>query len=150
MATVTGIKEVKEAIKSLKRNFRAEPVVVGYTANYALMVHENRSANFNVGKAGFLLDNTNEMKGELASIVKQTTKNNGSLQSGLDTAGLALQRKAQGDTPIDTGALRASAFTARESKANSAAAQAFIKSQEKRESALAVRAKKKAKKKGGK
>ena len=114
---VDGVDRVLAKLKSLAREHAGEPpsVAVGYTAAYALWVHENRGANFKVGRAGFLLDVAREMGHELGKIVTDGLKRRLKLAQALLLAGLRLQRESQLNCPVDTGALRASAFTRAES-----------------------------------
>lgn len=132
MATITGLSKVQSELKKLSKGFIGEGVVVGFTQNYAIYVHEMRGLSHEVGKAGFLLDNARDMQKEMAQVVLNKTKTTGSVEKGLITAGLLLQRAAQGDTPIDTGALRASAFTAKESDLEAASRAANAEGEKKR------------------
>lgn len=63
------------------------------------------------GRAGFLLDVAREMSAELGEIVFKALKRGLTVGKALLLAGLRLQRESQRNTPVDTGALRASAFT---------------------------------------
>lgn len=96
----------------LKQTKNAE-VEVGYTANYAIYVHEMVDATFQRpgAQAKFLEAPLRKLKNELVEIVKQAVKNGATLQQGLFMAGLRLQRESQRICPIDTGNLRASAYT---------------------------------------
>lgn len=115
-------------------------VVVGYTQAYALFVHEmvpgqprppmsdeQRRAMFAaiaerearghvpwaVGQPKFLEQPARELSndGELARIVVTVIKKGGTPLQGLLMAGLRLQRESQILCPVDTSALKASAFT---------------------------------------
>jgi hypothetical protein len=92
-------------------------VVVGYTARYGLWVHENLQNRHPVGQAKFLEAPARQLSsdGTLAKIVSNAKKRGLELGTCLLLAGLRLQREAMRLTPVDTGALRASAFTRRES-----------------------------------
>lgn len=130
------IEGVDRLIKKLKWYFtqkQVEPgksVVTGFTANYALHVHENlemRGAGLPrrngrglywdpQGIAGpkFLegpareLSNSGELSRILTSVVVKDGK---SVMQGLLVCGLRIQREAQQRVPVDTGNLKASAFT---------------------------------------
>ena len=110
-----------------KRNNNVS-VIVGYTANYALYVHENIEMKWKGkprqkpakgrywdpqgrGQSKFLEQPFREKKGELTGIVRQMTKATGSLEMGLLSAGLNLQAASQKLVPVDLGNLKASAFT---------------------------------------
>jgi hypothetical protein len=89
-------------------------VIVGYTQQYAIYVHENLQAAHKEGKTAKFLETparelTND--GTLRGIVSAAAKQGQPLIKALLLAGLRLQRESQKIVPIDTGALRGSAFT---------------------------------------
>lgn len=125
-------------------------VIVGYTAAYALYVHESveeklkgqlragakgggrdkKTGRFvgggtyrgrfwdpqGRGQAKFLEQPFREMHDELHNVIFRVTKKLGiargnGLDKGLMLAGLLLQRTSQNLVPVDTGNLKASAFT---------------------------------------
>lgn len=121
-------------------------VVVGYTQTYAVYVHENLNASHAEGKqAKYLEQPAREMQAELGGIVSTVAAKTGSVEKGLLAAGLRLQRESQKLVPIDTGALKASAFTALEDEVEAVSQHAYITSQAIRASAIDKRAKKAAK-----
>lgn len=86
-------------------------VVVGYQTNYALYVHENLTNFHPIGQAKYLEQPARTMKGELGQIIREGFKQGLSLTQCLMLAGLRLQRESQKLVPVDTGALKNSAFT---------------------------------------
>ena len=87
-------------------------VAVGYTAKYAVYVHEDLEANHpNGGQAKYLEQPAREKHEILANIVATAVKRGVSLVKALYLAGLRLQRESQELVPVDTGNLRGSAFT---------------------------------------
>lgn len=87
-------------------------VIVGYTQAYALPVHENLKATHKEGKqAKFLEDPARKNRGRYIAIVKQGLNKGLTLTQSLLVAGLRLQRDSQLIVPVDTGALKNSAFT---------------------------------------
>lgn len=86
-------------------------VAVGYTQNYAIYVHENMEAIHPVGQAKFLEEPARTKHKELASIFTEVKKRGQTTAQALLAAGLRLQRESQLLCPVDTGALKASAFT---------------------------------------
>jgi hypothetical protein len=100
-------------------------VLVGYTANYALYVHENmemklkglpRQSGRGVywgpkGQPKFLEEPARTQRDVLAKIVRDAKAKGSTLAQALLLAGLRLQRESQLRVPVDTGNLRASAFT---------------------------------------
>lgn len=101
-AKLTARKEMAKANKH---------VTVGYSASYALIQHENLDYYHEVGQAKYLEQPAREMQGELAQEVVDTFKKTKDLTKSLFRAGLKLQRASQLLVPVDTGALKASAFT---------------------------------------
>jgi hypothetical protein len=112
--------------------FKDVSVVVGYTANYALYVHENmaiwppgmrlagqprsrgRGAYWDPqGRARpkFLEEPLRTHRDVLAQIVIDMLARGKSLTQALLAAGLRLQRESQMLVPVDTGNLKNSAFT---------------------------------------
>lgn len=122
------VKQIKDRLlKHLPE--KGKSVVVGFTANYALHVHENiemrgagkpRRSGHGLywdpqGIAGpkFLEAPARELSnsGELSRILTAVVKAGKSVMQGLLACGLRIQREAQKRVPVDTGALKASAFT---------------------------------------
>lgn len=119
MPKVEGVKAVLNELKKLEKMAKKADVsvIVGYTQNYAIYVHENLTARHKPGKiAKYLEKPARENANELKRIVVRTTKKTKSVARGLLSAGLALQRMSQRVVPVDTGALKASAFTKQENK----------------------------------
>lgn len=86
-------------------------VVVGFTQSYGIYVHENLEAVHPVGQAKFLEQPFREMRNVLYRIVSEAVRHGKTMAQGLLLAGLRLQREAQKLCPVDTGALKGSAFT---------------------------------------
>jgi hypothetical protein len=137
---VEGINEVLRLfLRKLRRvseDGGKPSVIVGYTAEYALHVHENleaaHGAAYNVkyaayykrGKragqlkiqrgpeqqAKFLERPAREMKRELAGMVRETVAKGSTLTQGLLLAGGALLHASQQIVPVDTGYLKNSGF----------------------------------------
>lgn len=92
-------------------------VLVGYTAAYAIWVHENLNARHKPGKIAKFLEEPARVldsSGELARIVLEALRKGKSMAQALILAGLRIQRESQKVVPIDTGALKGSAFTVME------------------------------------
>lgn len=117
MAEVQNIRKVVEYLKAKQKGaLKSYRVSVGFTQHYAIYVHENLEAEFKVGQAKFLEEPARELAPELARIVKDAAGNGVPLGMALYMAGLRLQREAQLRCPVDTGALKNSAFTRLEEK----------------------------------
>lgn len=90
-------------------------VVVGYRGvNYAIFVHENMTAAHEVGKAHFLVDPANQLSKSIAKDVGRHLKNGMDFGDALYLGGLRIQRASQQEVPVDTGNLKGSAFTEKE------------------------------------
>ena len=131
MAEIVGIKELRKRLNgliatSLKKDRGG--AIVGYTANYALWVHENVEMKWKGkprskpskgkywdpqgrGQSKFLEQPAREKTEEMSAIVVKALKGGARLQQALVLAGLFLQRESQKLVPVDTGNLKASAFT---------------------------------------
>ncbi len=117
MAEIDGIDAVRARLEEIQQRAaeaKSTTIVVGFTQNYAIYVHENLHAFHRFGKAKYLEDPARELATELADIVAEAYTNTKSLKRALLVAGLRLQREAQLQVPVDTGALKASAFTREE------------------------------------
>lgn len=147
MAAIDGLERVTERINELQRNWGkpVEPVVVGYAAQYGVFVHENLEAKHTVGQAKFLEQPARENQTEIAEAIATMAAKHKDLQKAVFAGGLLLQRKSQPLVPVDTGNLRAGAFTALESEVEQAAGKAAEAGAAKRAKTEAKRNKKKQK-----
>ena len=157
MASIIGLDRVNRRIRELSKQHLSSPneakgesVIVGYTANYALHIHENiemfwqgmprdprkwpgikhqknpRPREINPkglywdpqgkGQAKFLEQPARELNnaGTLGMIVFNAMKRGATLQQALFLAGGRIQRESMKLVPVDTGNLKASAFTRKE------------------------------------
>jgi hypothetical protein len=114
MAVVERVHEVRRALakrlaKAQRENGTA--AVVGYTAEYAVYVHENLEVHHTVGEAKFLEKPAREKGHEIGKVASQALRRGLPLEMALYMAGLRLQRESQQLVPVDTGNLKNSAFT---------------------------------------
>lgn len=91
-------------------------VIVGYTQQYAVYVHENLEAHHTSGQAKFLEQPARENKEKYAKLACDQLQKGRTMAQALVVAGMSLQADSQRLVPVDTGALRASAFTRLEEK----------------------------------
>jgi len=106
------LNSIKNAIKGFLGLKKDPKVVVGYTAQYAIYVHENLEANHpNGGQAKYLEQPARELQPQLAKIITNGVKKKLGLEQSIYLAGLHLQGESQKLVPVDTGNLKASAFT---------------------------------------
>lgn len=89
-------------------------VIVGYTQSYAIYVHEDLEAQHPVGQAKFLEQPARELSTELGAQIGEGVAKGMTMEQSLLVAGLRLQRESQQLVPVDTGALKNSAFTRKE------------------------------------
>jgi hypothetical protein len=111
---LTGLDSLVAKLKARAEKTQREAnaaVIVGYTASYAIFVHEDMEAVHPVGQAKFLEQPARTMAKELGRQIGEAKKRGVELPQALLLAGLRLQRESQLLCPVDTGALRASAFT---------------------------------------
>jgi len=128
---IEGADKLLAQLKALERKSRKDNnlgVIVGYTANYALSVHENLEMKLKGqprkkphkgrywdpqgrGQSKYLEQPYRENRSRIYNQVVQIMRASGSLQKALLVAGLFLQRISQRLVPVDTGNLKASAFT---------------------------------------
>jgi hypothetical protein len=114
MAEIKNLEKVVAQLRAraakANRDTKAS-VAVSFHTDYAIFVHENLEAFHPVGQAKFLEQPARENQARYAAIVTKALQQGKTMSQALLLAGLALQRDAQQLTPIDTGALRASATT---------------------------------------
>ena len=127
---IEGVERVLAKLQAMKNKNTNVTVLVGYTASYAVYVHENTEMKLAgqkrrggkgrywdpQGKAGpkFLEGPAREMQEEIGQITAKAVKSGATLEQALLMAGLRLQRESQKRVPVDTGNLKASAFTRKE------------------------------------
>ncbi len=112
MAKVEGIKELYKTIdRMVDKHTGPKSVSVGYTVAYAMPVHENMTAYHKRGQAKFLEQPARTFRKVMQEIIIKGLKRGLLMIDCLVLAGLRLQRESQKLVPIDTGALRNSAFT---------------------------------------
>lgn len=99
------------ALRARAAKYGDPRVVVGFTAQYAVYVHENLEAFHPVGQAKFLEQPARQYAREIGRMVREAVRRGATFAQALLLGGLRLQREAQLLTPVDTGNLRASAFT---------------------------------------
>lgn len=84
---------------------------VGYTQSYALYVHEDLQARHPHGKARYLIDPARRLIQEVSDIVSRLLAAGRPMAQALLVGALRIQRESQREVPVDTGALKSSAFT---------------------------------------
>ena len=110
---LTGVGRLKKTFDTARKKAESSSVIVGYTANYAIYVHEMVGANFKRpgSQAKFLEQPAREMKGDLVKQIERDLANGMDMSDALKEAGLKLQRASMEICPVDEGNLRESAFT---------------------------------------
>jgi hypothetical protein len=124
MAKVEGVSAIQKALQKASERFvspqaaEGESVIVGYTANYALHVHENIDADHDspgrTGQAKFLEQPAREKGPEIAERIVAAVAGGARLQDALVVGGMFLQGESQNLCPVLTGNLKGSAFTRKE------------------------------------
>jgi len=113
-ALVEGVSRLVEDL--LKRRARSQKkdngiCTVGYSAPYAIYVHEDLQANHpNGGQAKFLERPARQMRNELGTKIRGDAEHGIGLKVANLNAAKALLAASQPLVPVDTGALKASGF----------------------------------------
>lgn len=132
MPEITGIRELQAKLRLLEKKAKEASeasVTVGFTQSYGIFVHEDLDAFHKVGQAKFLEQPARALQKDLGTIVGKIVGQGKTMEQALLVAGLRLQREAQKLTPVDTGALKASAFTAPTREQDKAAEEAYTRAQ---------------------
>lgn len=123
-SVVQGSKKLQRQFNTLSAQSKARDdgdVLVGYSQNYALHVHE-RDVYHETGTWKYLEKAYKDVYPSILHTIKTIYSKTGSIQKGLLVSGLRIQRVSQDEyCPVFTGALKASAWTAKESQARQAA-----------------------------
>lgn len=108
------IDSMNKRLESARRQGLKAAAVVGYTQNYALFVHERLDLKHPVGKAKYLTDPFEAMKPVAAKLIQAYVRQGKTLKEAVLLVALEVQSSSQEEVPVDTGALKASAFTREE------------------------------------
>jgi hypothetical protein len=115
MAKLEGVDKLLTQLRGLAAKAKVDDkatATVGFTASYAIYVHEDLQANHpNGGQAKFLEQPARALRQELGKIIIDMMLKKKTLSQAVLVAALRLQRESQKLCPVDTGYLRASAFT---------------------------------------
>lgn len=110
---VDGVERLMRLLrKRLVKVRTAKPTLdVGYTAPYAIYVHEDLTANHpNGGQAKYLEQPAREMANELGGLIRARVKTGVPMEEALYEAGEKLLDRSKELVPIDTGYLRDSGY----------------------------------------
>lgn len=132
MSSIGGLHSVHSQLQKLRASVQGakHSVVVGYSATYAIIVHEDLTAHHKEGKqAKFLEGPARIYSREIGETVAKAYATTGNLDQSLLLGGLRLQRLSQQVCPVDTGALKASAYTCFEENEEAVAAKALFESE---------------------
>ena len=112
---IIGLNKTLRKLRQLAHKHGHNPsVIVGYSANYALPVHERVNVPHRVGQAKYLEQPARELSKELGKITSNATRAGMDLHGSLLIAGRRLQRESQLLVPVNLGHLKGSAFTEKE------------------------------------
>lgn len=130
MPKVTGFSQLNKRLAKMEIQAKAgkKVIKVGYSAPHAMWVHEMvgmvlkgrprprpKKGKYwdpqNRAQAKFLEAPARLLKKTLIQIIQDSLKKGQTLEIALYRAGLRLQRESQLRCPVDTGRLKASAFT---------------------------------------
>tara|TARA_R110002020_G_scaffold376130_3_gene587307 strand:+ start:27715 stop:28068 length:354 start_codon:yes stop_codon:yes gene_type:complete len=109
---ITGVDGILARLAAREKKADNVAVVqVGYTQNYALYVHERVDIPHKVGQAKYLAQPLRQEKNQIQDIIVNAMKAGVPLKQALLMGGMFLQRLSQKLVPIDTSALKNSAYT---------------------------------------
>lgn len=110
--TLVNLDKVRKAIQSRAAALREAKLAmhVGYSAPYAVYVHEDMEASHVIGKAKFLSGPARRMRKQLADIVKEALKKGKTPRAALWESGKVLVAASTAEVPVDTGALKESVY----------------------------------------
>ena len=111
MAKVEGVPELKAKLKKAAEKGGNVEGTTGYTQAYGIYVHENLEAKHPIGNAKFLENPLRDGKAQMQAIIVSAMKSGKTMKEAVTLALLWLQRESQLQCPVDTAALRNSAFT---------------------------------------
>lgn len=131
---VSGHKALKQKLRTMaaRQQKQSDAVVkVGYEANYAVYVHENLQMKWKGlprqkphkgnywdpqgrGQSKFLEQPAREYADRIGAVVREAYKKTHNMVQSLLMGGFLLQRESMKLVPVDTGNLKASAFTRKE------------------------------------
>jgi hypothetical protein len=119
-------------------------VVICYPMEYALKVHERTDLHHKVGQAKYLETAARTSISEIRASIRKVKPND--MPEAMLRAGLLIQRRSQELVPVDTSALKSSAFTCLQEDLDRTASQARAEAEALRVRVLAERAAKRSKK----
>ena len=132
MPRLENFKELQKRLQQMRAESKTEDntsVTVGFSQNYAVWVHEVQATHKDGKQWKYLSTPARQLESELGRKALEAYMKTGSMLKSLLVAGMRLQRAAQEIVPIDTAALKASAFTAPTAREEEAASKAYIKSE---------------------
>lgn len=83
---------------------------IGFTAKYALIVHENKQARFKKGQAKFLESAVRFFAPKVNGMIARSLRAEKTLKEAIDAVAKAILEEAKKRCPVDTGYLRLSGY----------------------------------------
>lgn len=108
---IEGLEDLRKAFKKEGERLKGTDQEVGYTANYAIYVHENLNATHNNGQSKFLEEPLRTNSSQYVKLVEDLLKQGRTFEQALAILSLRVKRDSQQLVPVDTGNLKGSAFT---------------------------------------
>lgn len=104
---IVGLEKVVQEMRARTRKLQTTSLVVGYSAPYALRVHEDLAMRHpRGGQAKFLEQPMREYSVQIAQVVRDEVAKGSELPRALEEGGLFLLEKSIPLVPVDTGFLR--------------------------------------------
>lgn len=130
---VEGVKGVIGMLRRTKSKYKdfdeRNSVTVGCTQSYALFVHEDMEAAHEVGEAKFMQKAVTQTRNRVGSVITTALSRGAKALQAFLMGGYLIQRTSQDNTPVDTGALKASHFTCPTSELNTVANEKYRESE---------------------
>lgn len=109
---INGLERVIDSLDKRTKEYKAGwQAVVGFTAPYAIYVHEDLTKHHDNGRAKFLEYAIREHAQEVRRAVAKSLKSGAKLGSAMSIGANLLLRLARQYVPVDTGFLRDSGYT---------------------------------------
>lgn len=107
---ITGFSDLHKKLAVMQKQKAPEPVLIGYSAPYAIHVHENMMAHHPNGEAKFLVKAIIEQTKAVRRYITKRIKAGDKMQDVLIAVANMYMDASDKKVPVATGALRASRY----------------------------------------
>ncbi len=110
-AQLLGQQSLFAKIKHRLKKYAGKSAIVGYSASYAVKVHNDLQSYHANGQALYLSEPAKMKRKQIAALVEKKLKAGANIEQALLVGAMYLQGESQLLVPVKTGYLRASAFS---------------------------------------